>query len=115
MEFLGLNTAHMPSLVNHNANTAMRSKALARVIQDPNHPVTSIAKKLLPKTIWKQGKILLKKINTDHSPRPPLSAELKMELRREARTHVEELQSYLHKTGLNPVDLMMLWDYPVDN
>ena len=115
MEFLGLNTAHMPNLVNHNANTAMRSKALARVIQDPNHPVTSMAKKLLPKTIWKQGKVLLKKINTDHSPRAALSAELKMELRREARIHVEELQSYLHETGLNAVDLMTLWDYPVDN
>ena len=71
MEFLGLDTAYMPNLVNHNANTAMRSKRLARIIQDPNHPVTSLAKKLLPKPIWKQGKVLLKKINTDHSPRTP--------------------------------------------
>lgn len=115
MEFLGLDTAHMPNLVNHNANTAMRSKRLARVIQDPNHPVTSIAKKLLPKPIWRQGKVLLKKINTDHSPRAPLDVELKVKLRREAKVHVEDLQSYLHESGLNETDLMTLWDYPVDN
>ena len=44
LEFLGLDTAYMPNLVNHNANTAMRSKRLARIIKDPNHPVTSLAK-----------------------------------------------------------------------
>ena len=115
MNFLGLNTEYMPNLVNHNANTAMRSKILARVIQDPNHPVTSMAKKMLPKSFWKRGKVLLKKINTDHSPRAPLDSELKRKLRQEARTHVEDLQSYLHEMGLNEADLMTLWDYQVDN
>ena len=115
MEFLELDAAYMPNLVNHNANTAMRSKRLAKIIQDPNHPVTSLAKKMLPKPIWKQGKVLLKKINTDHSPRAPLAATLKLAVRREAQAHVADLQSYLHETGLNDADLMTLWDYPVDN
>ena len=115
MTFLGLDTSHMPNLVNHNANTAMRSKRLARVIQDPNHPLTSIAKKLLPKPMWRQGKVLLKKINTDHSPRAPLDMVLKNQLRQEARSHVETLQTYLQEIGLSNTDLMTLWDYPVDN
>ena len=115
MTFLGLDTSHMPNLVNHNANTAMRSKRLAKVIQDPNHPITYVAKKLLPKSIWKQGKVFLKRINTDHSPRAPLDATLKIQLRQEAASHVEVLQTYLHQTGLSHADLMTMWDYPVDN
>ena len=115
MEFLGLDTKYMPNLVNHNANTAMRSRRLARVIQDPSHPITSTAKKLLPKMIWKQGKVLLKKINTDHSSRSPMDTTLKNRLRQDARPHVLALQNYLHETGLSHADLMTMWDYPVDN
>lgn len=115
LEFLGLDPKHMPNLVNHNANTAMRSKRLARIIQDPSHPVTAFAKKLLPKPVWKQGKVLLKKINTDNSPREPLDPAVKNQLRSEAATHVQTLQTLLHEEGLNTADLMTLWGYKVDN
>lgn len=114
MDFLGLDTSFVPNLVNHNANTAMRSKRLARVIQDPNHPLTSVAKKLLPKSLWKQGKVWLKKINTDHSPRAPLDPQLTAKLRKEASAYVQELQDYLQESGLNDTDLMDLWGYSVD-
>jgi hypothetical protein len=115
MDFLGLDSTFLPNLVNHNANTAMRSQRLARVIQDPNHPITFMAKRLLPKRMWKQGKVLLKKINTDHSPRARLDLELQQKLRQEAGPHVQELQNYLQDTGLNQTDLMTLWGYSVDN
>ena len=115
LQFLELDVKHMPNLVNHNTNTAMRSKILARIIQDPSHPVTSMAKKLLPKPLWKQGKVLLKKINTDNSPRVPLDATVKKQLRSEAAVHVKALQTFLHKEGLNTADLMTLWGYEVDN
>ena len=115
MNFLDLDTDHMPSLVNHNANTSMRSKRLARIIQDPSHPVTALSKKLLPKPIWKRGKRLLKKINTDHSPRSPLDAQLKQELRAEAQQHVRDLQMLLHQNELHTADLMDMWGYSVDN
>ena len=114
MNFLGLDTSFVPNLVNHNANTAMRSKRLAKVIQDPSHPITAVAKKLLPKAIWKQGKVWLKKLNTDHSPRAPLDPQLKVSLRQEACAHVRDLQAYLQRTGLNDTDLMSLWGYSVD-
>ncbi len=115
MAFLDLDTQHMPNLVNHNANTAMRSKRLARIIQDPSHPVTALSKKVLPKFIWKRGKKVLKKINTDHSPRSPLDAQLKNELRTEALGHVRDLQTLLHQQDLHTADLMAMWGYSVDN
>ena len=115
LEFLDLDPKHMPDLVNHNANTAMRSKRLARIIQDPSHPVTAFAKKVLPKPVWKQGKVLLKKINTDNSARAPLDPTVKNQLRSEAAAHVQTLQTLLHEEGLNTADLMTLWGYKVDN
>ncbi len=115
LTFLELDPSQMPNLINHNANTKMRSQRLARIIQDPSHPITSVSKRLLPKFIWKRGKVLLTKINTDHSPRTPLDEALKKQLRREAQSHVANLQAYLHQEGLSSVDLMTRWGYSIDN
>lgn len=115
LTFLELDPTQMPNLINHNANTKMRSQRLARIIQDPSHPITSVSKRLLPKFIWKRGKVLLTKINTDHSPRTPLDEDFKQQLRLEAQSHVANLQAYLHQEGLSSVDLMNRWGYSIDN
>ena len=116
MDFLGIDSTQMPDLVNHNQNTAMRSQRLARLIQDPNHPITRVSKKMLPKRVWKQGKVLLKKINTDHSPRSTLDEALKKRLRTQVAPHVRDLDAYLVQSGaLNQEgDLLRLWSYGSD-
>ena len=113
LEFLELDSSIMPKLVNHNKNTKMRSQKLARIIQDPSHPVTSTAKKLFPKRLWKQGKVLLKKINTDHSPRNSLDLELKVQLRSEVTPQVEALNELLHQHNFvsSEINLLDVWGY----
>ena len=113
LEYLELDSAIMPNLVNHNKNTKMKSQRLARVIQDPAHPLTSTAKKLLPKRFWKQGKVWLKKINTDHSPRLAMEPELEIQLRTQSFSQVKQLNELLHKHNFVPpeINLMDVWHY----
>lgn len=116
LTFLDLDMAHMPNLVNHNQNTRMRSQRLARIIQDPEHPITSAAKKLLPRRVWKQGKVLLKKVNTDNSPRTQLDEQVKEALRANVTPHVNSLDQLLFVHGVIQAkgDLLKMWAYSVD-
>ena len=113
LEFLELDSSIMPNLVNHNQNTKMKSQRLARIIQDPSHPITSTAKKLLPRKFWKQGKVWLKRINTDHSPRSVIDPELKIQLRAEVTPQVEALNTLLHQYNFvsSEINLLDVWQY----
>lgn len=112
LTFLDLDVAHMPNLVNHNQNTRMRSQRLARIIQDPEHPITSTAKRLLPRRVWKKGKVLLKKVNTDHSPRVSINQELELNLREVCTPSIDELNTLLLREGwLENTSLHLLWGY----
>ena len=78
-----LDTIHMPDLVNHNANTAMRSKRLARVIQDPNHPITSLLRDC-SQTDLEAGKSLAQEIHRSLTT-CPFGYGVESQLRQEAR------------------------------
>ena len=70
----------------------------------------------MPKRVWKQGKVLLKKINTDHSPRSTLDEALKIRLRTQVAPHVRDLDAYLVQSGVleQKGDLLRLWSYDDD-
>ena len=55
MEFLGLDTAYMPNLVNHNANTAMRSKRLAKNNSRPKSSGDVVGEKITAQTNLEAG------------------------------------------------------------
>jgi len=114
LEFLDVDKNYQPDLANHNPNTRMRSKRLARIIQDPSHPITALAKKTLPKRLWKQGKVLLKKINTNSDPRPPLDSGLQSQLQQEAVEHILALERLLHRENFLEKNrsLLKIWKYP---
>ena len=68
---------------------------------------------MLPRKFWKQGKILLKRINTDHSPRAVIDPDLKNQLRAEVKPQVEALNTLLHQYNFvsSEINLLDVWQY----
>ena len=91
----------------------MRSKRLARVIQDPNHPITS-CQETSSQTNWKQGKSCSKNKHRSLTT-CPFGYGVESAIMRQKRECMQALQTYLHEIGLSNADLMAMWDYPVDN
>ena len=117
LTFLDVDSQYQPDLANHNPNTRMRSQRLARIIQDPTHPITAFAKRTLPKKLWRRGKVILKKINTNTDPRAPLDDQLQKELQVEAHAQILALENLLHQEGFleSHRSLLKIWKYPTSS
>jgi hypothetical protein len=113
LQFLGVDESHIPELSNRNPNTTIRSPKLMTMLQDPQHPVSKVVKKVLPKSIVRKGKSVLKNANTKVEDRKQLSIATRDSLRKKYKPNVFALNELLHKEDLlgSPCDLMSLWGY----
>lgn len=113
LQFLGISEDFTPSLIDHNPNTKMRYQFLARMLQDPKHPVTFTVKKVFPRKIWKKGKAVGLKLNTRVTEREPISPRTKRHLREKARPKVKELEQLLKEKRFLEADrdLFAIWGY----
>lgn len=88
LEFLGVDTDHVPEFDVVNRNKGIRSRALQRITSSPRfYRVTGF----LPGPAFHALRRLLKQLNTRYEPRPPMDVGLRLQLTREFATDVEEL------------------------
>lgn len=113
LEFLDVSDDFTPNLVDHNPNTKMKYQFLARMLQDPQHPITATVKKVFPRRIWKKGKAIGVKLNTNVVKRAPISSETKEKLRMQARPQIKELETLLKERKFlnSDRDLFTIWGY----
>lgn len=113
LEFLDVFDDFTPNLVDHNPNTKMKYQFLARMLQDPQHPITATVKKVFPRRIWKKGKAIGVKLNTNVVKRAPISSETKEKLRMQARPQIKELETLLKERKFlnSDRDLFTIWGY----
>jgi len=113
LQFLNIDVSFAPDFTNHNPNTTIRSPELMKVLQDPEHPVAKMAKKVFPRKVLRKGKEFIKKANTKVEDRKPLSAKTEDKLRQQARKEVCALQELLQgEELLEPSrDLLGMWGY----
>lgn len=113
LEFLDVFDNFTPNLVDHNPNTKMKYQFLARMLQDPKHPVTATVKMLFPQRLWRKGKAIGMKLNTDVVKREPISSKTKEKLRMQVRPQIKELENLLKENKFldSSRDLFAIWGY----
>ena len=96
LEFLGVDATHEPELAVVNANKAVRSPALHRVLGRASPAVRRAGRLLVPGAARRaQLRRRLDALNTVQRPRPPLDPGLRAELAAELEPEVRRLEALL--------------------
>ncbi len=95
LNFLGVNSDFEPDIKVINASKRVKNKTLQKFLVAQPPVVQFFSKNIIPSPLRQTMRTLLKKINTQYQPSPPMDTALKKRLQAEFALEVEQLSNLL--------------------